>query len=122
MKQVYESRKCIIFETDEGYIFKIYPLNNKNQEIGTSTTFENLECCKKAYDELERYVLNNSVDSVENSCISTEKVEDEKGIYKYRYVCKIGEENIFYQRYVYSLDNCTKGVKRLYDALKYIYK
>ena len=122
MQQVYESRKCKIFKTDEGYIYKIYPQNNKNQELGTSKIFANKEKCKEAYEEFKKYILNKKVDSSENSCISIEKTKSEKNIAKYRYVCKINEENVFYQQYVYSLANSKKGVKSLYNALEHIYK
>ena len=122
MQQVYESRKCKIFKTDEGYVYKIYPKNRKNQELGTSKIFANKEKCKEAYVEFKQYVLNKKVNSAENNCISIEKTKSEKDIPKYRYICKINDENIFYQRYVDSMENCKKGVKSLYNTLEYIYK
>lgn len=122
MEQVYDSRAYKVFKTDEGYIYKIYPKNNTNQELGTSKVFDDLKKCKDAYVEFKKYILNNKVDSVENNCISIEKTKSEKDIPKYRYICKINDENIFYQRYVDSMENCKKGVKRLYDALNHIYK
>ena len=121
-ERITDGRWIKTWNIDNKFVFKVYPRNNKNQEIGTSKEYTTLEECKIASETFICFILRKPVKDKNSKYIKFEQYKDDKNCWHYRYVCADDTgQPIFYQRYVGKKNNAQKGVTSLYNTLENAY-
>lgn len=122
MKKITDDRWIKIHNLDDEYVFKVYPRNRKDQELGTSKKYATYEECITASRKFIHFILVECVKSKNSQYIEYEQYKDDKNCWHYRYICKNDDETlVFYQRYVEDKTNAQKGVTSLYNTLENVY-
>ena len=122
MEKVTDGRWIKVWNKDNKYVFKIYPHNNKNQELGTSKEYATCEDCKTASEEFIHFVLRQCIKNKNSKNIQFEQYKDDKNCWHYRYICVDDTgQPVFYQSYVGKKTNAQNGVASLYNTLENAY-
>lgn len=112
-----DERYLKIIEINGKFVFKIYPRNNKNQELGTSTEYGSFAECKTASSDFIRFILKNSVNTEKSPFVALDK-KQANGTWFYRYVLTDADKKaLFYQRTVSNSVSAKKGVSSLYNTV-----
>lgn len=123
MKKIISDDRWIkIHNLDNKYVFKVYPKNSKNQELGTSKQYATYDECITASRKFICFILGECVKNKNSQYIEYEQYKDQKNCWHYRYICVDDTgQRVFYQRYVGKKINAQKGVASLYDTLENAY-
>ena len=121
-RRITDDRWIKIWNIEDKFVFKVYPRNNKNQEMGTSTEYATYDECDIASKEFVCFILRNVVKDKTSKYIQYEQYKDDKNCWHYRYICKDDSNgSIFYQRYVGNKSSAHKGITSLYNTLEKAY-
>lgn len=117
-----DGRYLKIIEKNNKYFFAIYPVNNKDQKIGSSKEFDNFGDCRKVSEKFTIWVDEGLIDSDNSFRAICEEMQKNNNWYS-RYVYYDNENTpVFYQRLRDGKNGSNDSVKALRNAIKKHYR